>query len=80
MTIDVDAVYKSGIFKPKHPLRLAEGSQVRLTVRQSEEIRDRPVSDQLGLSSLIGAWKTDQPSGDEEIERILDEERMRKYG
>ena len=80
MTIDVEAVYEAGILKPKHPLRLTEGSQVRLTVRQSEEIREKPVDDQQGLSSLIGAWKTNQPSDDEEIERILDEEHMRKHG
>jgi hypothetical protein len=39
-----------------------------------------PSVEQRTLSDLIGAWRTDQPADDKAIERILDEERMRKHG
>jgi len=32
------------------------------------------------LLGLIGIWKSDQPPSDEEVERIVEEERMKKYG
>jgi hypothetical protein len=32
------------------------------------------------LQQLIGIWKTPQPPSDEQVERWLDEERMRKHG
>jgi hypothetical protein len=32
------------------------------------------------LLALIGIWKTDQPPSDEEVERIIEEARMKKYG
>jgi hypothetical protein len=32
------------------------------------------------LVSLIGIWKTENPPSDEEVERIIDEYRMKKYG
>jgi hypothetical protein len=32
------------------------------------------------LQQLIGIWKTEQPPNDEEVERILEQERMKKYG
>jgi len=32
------------------------------------------------LRRLIGIWKTEQPPGDEEVERIIEKERMKKYG
>ncbi len=35
---------------------------------------------QEALRSLIGIWKVDNPPSDEEVERIIDEERMKKYG
>lgn len=31
-------------------------------------------------SDLVGAWKVPQPPSDGDVERILDEERQRKYG
>lgn len=30
--------------------------------------------------SLIGVWKSDQPPGDKDVERIIKEERTKKYG
>ena len=35
---------------------------------------------QEALRQLIGFWKTEHPPSDEEVERIVDEERMKKYG
>ena len=32
------------------------------------------------MLGLIGIWKTDHPPSDEEVERILEEARMKKYG
>ena len=32
------------------------------------------------LLGLIGICKTDHPPGDEEVEQIIEEERMKKYG
>jgi hypothetical protein len=32
------------------------------------------------LLGLIGICKTDHPPSDEEVERIIEEERMKKYG
>jgi hypothetical protein len=35
---------------------------------------------QQALLQLIGLWKTDQPPTDEQVEQILEQERMKKYG
>jgi uncharacterized protein (DUF433 family) len=35
---------------------------------------------QVELRGLIGVWKTDRPPSDEEVERILEQERLKKYG
>lgn len=32
------------------------------------------------LRGLIGVWKTAQPPSDEDVNRIVEEEKMRKYG
>jgi predicted DNA-binding antitoxin AbrB/MazE fold protein len=36
MTMTVDAVYENGVLRPKVPLELIEGQQVRLTVSSTE--------------------------------------------
>lgn len=33
MTIDIAAIYENGILRPRHPLELADGTEVRLTIR-----------------------------------------------
>jgi hypothetical protein len=35
---------------------------------------------QQALLDLIGMWKVEHPPDDEEVERIIDEYRMKKYG
>jgi hypothetical protein len=47
--------------------------QLEAPVAVSQERHD-------ALRRLIGIWKTDQPPTDEQVERMLDQERMRKYG
>ncbi len=44
--------------------------------------RPEPVSKerQEALLGLIGMWKVEQPPNDEEVKRIIEEERMKKYG
>jgi hypothetical protein len=32
------------------------------------------------LLGLIGMWKVEHPPSDEEVELIIEEERMKKYG
>jgi hypothetical protein len=32
------------------------------------------------LLGLIGIWKTDKPPSDEAVQRIVEEERVKKYG
>ncbi|TMQ34491.1 MAG: hypothetical protein E6K70_07380 [Planctomycetota bacterium] len=51
---------------------------------QSLDREERPVAvskeQQEALQALIGIWKTKQPPNDEQVTRILEEERMKKYG
>jgi hypothetical protein len=51
---------------------------------QSLQQQERPVAvskeQQEALRQLIGIWKTEQPPSDEQVERILEQERMIKYG
>ena len=51
---------------------------------QSLDQEERPVAvsreQREALQALIGIWKTKQPPNDEQVTRILEEERMKKYG
>jgi hypothetical protein len=58
-------------------VRLSMASKI-LQSLETEDVSAPP--DDRTLSDLAGAWKTDQPCDDEEIERILDDERLRKHG
>jgi len=44
MAIVVEATYQNGILKPKQPLTLAEGTEVRLTISPADEHYDPLVS------------------------------------
>jgi predicted DNA-binding antitoxin AbrB/MazE fold protein len=48
MTITVEATYEHGVLKPKPPLALAEGTQVRLTVSPVDEDHD-PLDAVIGI-------------------------------
>jgi hypothetical protein len=51
---------------------------------QSLEQEEKPVAvsteRQEALRQLVGIWKTEQSPNEEQVERILDQERMKKYG
>jgi len=48
MTITVEATFEKGLFKPKQPLTLAEGAEVRLTINTVDEDYD-PLDDVVGI-------------------------------
>jgi predicted DNA-binding antitoxin AbrB/MazE fold protein len=48
MTIVVEATYQNGILKPKEPLTLAEGTEVRLTITPAGESYD-PLEAVIGI-------------------------------
>lgn len=56
-------------------MRLSLAAQILRSLEQ-----EQAAPPQQTPTDLIGSWKTDQPPDDEEIERILDEERLRKHG
>ena len=48
MTITTEAVYEHGVLKPKQPLSLANGTEVRLTLEPLDENYD-PLEEVLGI-------------------------------
>jgi predicted DNA-binding antitoxin AbrB/MazE fold protein len=50
MTFTVQATYTNGVLKPKKPLRLEEGAEVRLIVSPADEAPD-PLADVIGIGS-----------------------------
>jgi predicted DNA-binding antitoxin AbrB/MazE fold protein len=48
MAITVEATYENGVLKPKRPLRLAEGSQVQVTIRAMGQPR-HPLDEVIGI-------------------------------
>jgi hypothetical protein len=62
---------------PEQRLALA----TRLLQSLKEEERPAPVSKerQEALHQLIGVWKTAQPPSDDQVERLLEQERLKKY-
>ena len=83
---------KKGVVVFRGDAALPDGTVVEVTPVNDEAVPPSvaphagaaryPVSDEQreALLQLIGLWKTDQPPNDEEVERILEDERMRKYG
>jgi predicted DNA-binding antitoxin AbrB/MazE fold protein len=48
MTLTVEAIYENGVLKPKQPLVLAEGTEVRLSVTPIPEDHD-PLGAVIGI-------------------------------
>jgi predicted DNA-binding antitoxin AbrB/MazE fold protein len=48
MTLTIDAVFQNGILKPKQPLDLAEGAEVRLIIQSPDDDHD-PLDDVIGI-------------------------------
>ena len=63
MAIVVDATYENGILKPKQPLTLAEGAEVRLTITPVREPYDP-------LEAVIGIGDG-QPDGAENHDKYI---------
>lgn len=55
MTITIDATYANGVFQPKQPVKLAEGTSVHLTVQpESAESRNQR------FRELVCRWKEER--------------------
>jgi hypothetical protein len=80
--IALKGVIKDGQVILRQRADLPDGTEVQvLPIDQQEEgsvavSRER----QEAWQQLIGIWKTEQPPDDEQVEQILEQERMRKYG
>lgn len=60
-------------------LKAASG-KVELEANWQEPEGLEVVERQEALRQLIGIWKSEHPPDDEEVERILNQETMKKYG
>jgi hypothetical protein len=60
--------------------RLALAKRILQSLQQDEAAVTVSQARREALQQLIGIWKTEQPPNDEEVERILEQERMKKYG
>lgn len=56
MNVTVEAVYKDGVFKPKQPLALAEGTEVRIAIMPAGERIDP-------LEAVIGIGESGRTDG-----------------
>jgi len=66
--VEVRPVYSADA-QPKAQAKAAQSNEQQVSKEQRE-----------ALLSLIGIWKMNNPPSDEEVERIIEEERMKKYG
>jgi hypothetical protein len=66
--VDVTLRWNAGIASTAAPATESEASGS--VAREQQE----------ALLALIGIWKTDHPPSDEEVERLIEEARMKKYG
>ena len=70
---------RNGVVVLPADVHLKEGEEVTIVTQTTAE---HPVSEERRTAalSLIGIWKTDNPPSDEDVERIIEEYRMEKYG
>jgi len=75
---------KNGVVVMDEGIRLPEGREVTVIVPANEAQQNArcEVSEERrqALLGLIGAWKIENPPTDQEVEEIIHQERMRKYG
>ncbi len=64
------------VWPPEERLALA----TRLLQSLQQEVVAVSKERQEALLHLIGIWKTEPPPNDEQVEQILEQERMKKYG
>jgi hypothetical protein len=68
--VEVDVDGEPCVLLTRHAFDRVKGSEVEAS---------NAAGDHASVSDLIGAWRTDGGPTDEEIERILEEERIRKH-
>ena len=75
---------KNGVVVLENGAALAEGTLVEVRPTSSAESTGATVhvsqEQKEALLGLIGLWKVENPPNDEEVERIIEEYRMKKYG
>jgi predicted DNA-binding antitoxin AbrB/MazE fold protein len=64
MTTTFEAIYEHGVFKPKQPLALAEGTEVRLSLSPVDE-KDDP------LAAVIGIGESGRKDGAENHDKYI---------
>jgi hypothetical protein len=60
--------------------RLALAMRILQSLRQEEKPVAVPEEQQEALRQLIGIWQAERPPSEEAVDRILEQERMKKYG
>lgn len=63
---------RNGVVVLDDGAQLPEGQEVTVMAVPSQAARE-------ALEKLIGIWKTDSPPTDEQVERLVERERMKKY-
>jgi predicted DNA-binding antitoxin AbrB/MazE fold protein len=71
MTVTVEAVYQNGVLKPKQPLSLAEGAEVRLIVSGPDEEPDP-------LEAVIGIGESGRKDGADNHDHYIYTTRKRR--
>ena len=74
---------QNGVIVLEDGVRLPEGQKVTVvTPALEQQSGPYAVSKEQREAALrlIGIWKTENPPSDEEVEQIIDEYRMKKYG
>lgn len=75
---------KNGVVVFENGASLADGTLVEVRPATSADGTSAPVQvskeQREALLQLIGICKTENPPNDEEVERIIEEARMKKYG
>jgi hypothetical protein len=60
--------------------QLTLASRILQSVRQTLSTPEEPPQARAqALRALIGIWQTDSPPSDEDVKRIVEEERLNKY-
>jgi predicted DNA-binding antitoxin AbrB/MazE fold protein len=64
MTITIDATFENGVLRPKEPLALTEGTEVRLAITPRDE-HDDP------LASVIGIGDSGRMDGADQHDKYI---------
>jgi len=60
--------------------RRALATRLLQSLEQEERAAALSKERQEALRQLIGIWKTEQPANEEQVEQIIEQARMKKYG